>query len=259
MPRVPRKKHTDDRSPLESKLDGELRLLHQRGLTKPDLHDLEALLKVALAQSATGTDLERVETALAHAISAYRDNTKIEAAHLWYGLHPKTRDTRALSSTARTIAAWEYVAAQARKDGEKPYSREYYRSTLGGERWAFLARQLALRYNESETSLPVIPDTQAADNLRPVRQLKVGLKTQFHTVPAADIFSEPDDPHPPKVRDEKMIVIKTRASTYGFTKRFMHVRFHLVESFDVFTIDLLLVLGVLLGVIALIVLAVYLA
>src|SRR5690242_6160767 len=93
----------DDRDPLEAKLDGDLRLLHQRGLVEPDTHDLEGLLRVAGALSDAGTDLQKIEAALALAFSDYGDDAKVETMHLWYGLQPRTRETRQLSSSERYV------------------------------------------------------------------------------------------------------------------------------------------------------------
>jgi hypothetical protein len=257
MPSVPRRKQIDDRPPLESRLDGELRLLHQRGLTNPQIYDLRALLGVARVLSATGTDLAKIESALAHAIEAYSDDAEIETARLWYGLQPKTRDTRNLSSTERTNAVWEYSSEQARQNGEKPLALSYYRTHLAKKTWKFLAEQLALAYEES---IAQQPEAQRAASLHGARHLQVGLKTRLHTAPAAELFSDADrSPRPPGAQNEKMIVVKTRGTTYGFTKRFIHMRFHLVESLEILTLDLLLVLGVLLGIIVVIVLIVYFA
>jgi hypothetical protein len=144
------KTKADTRDPLESQLDGNLRTLHGRGLSDPQLHDLQALLLVARALSQTGTDLGKIEAALRLAISDYGEETvKIEVAELWFGLKP---ETRGLPSSRRHVIAWEY--AKDRIAGDKGFQN--FRTHRASKRYKSLASKLFVRYRE-KTSRPPTP------------------------------------------------------------------------------------------------------
>lgn len=145
MARAKRKKPPD---PLESELNGNLRRLRERGFVEFDIHDLRALLKVAVALSQTGTPREKIEAALTLAIDDYLDEAKIETAHLWYGLRPKTQDTRGLEAGKRTTIAWKYALAH---DPQENRSREGFRTHGGDEHFEFLAKQLFFHFTAATT------------------------------------------------------------------------------------------------------------
>jgi hypothetical protein len=263
-------KRRDSRDPLEIQIEGDLRTLLIRGLSHPDLHDLEALVQVARGLSTTGTDLEKIEAALALAVSDYDDEAKIETTHLWFGIRPKTRDTRKMSSAERHEAAWEY----AREKDDRDRSFSYFRTHRARSRYEYLARRLFVRYTENKSNSSEASAVSDANKGAPTsdskeRQLHIGFTTQVKTLSAEQSVPRPqqrargrrrgwllrredarDSPLASAGSKERVVaIVKTRLGTYGITKRRVHIRLEFVEYCHLLSIDLI-VIGIGLAMIA---------
>ena len=260
MPSAVARAGKDDRDPLEIQLDGNLRTLHRRGLSDPRVYDLDGLLLVARALSRAATDEARIEDALALAIGDYGEPEACETVHLWFGLHPKTQDTRELAVTKRHEAAWEYAEKTAKQ------AFHSFRTHGTQSRVEFLARRLYVRYMEkdaepngvAELAFQTEKDEPAADPKQ--RQLHMSVAGQLKSrgvEPAPSSHQRPtrrhgwllkrelhyqDSPLEPSSESPKSgVVVKAGQIGLRLSKRKLYIEFEVLEAMEILAVDLLVI------------------
>lgn len=131
----------------------DLKKLRTRGFDEPRVSDLETLLKVALALTTEGTEVERVRATLEAAIAGWgADTTNYHVARLWFGLD---QTTQKLDVNKRHKAAFTRY-----KQGNKDAVPKTFLSHTWGKSFRdTLAKRLADRYTEHLTT----PRSQATE------------------------------------------------------------------------------------------------
>lgn len=147
-------------------IQGNLRLLHRRGLRNPPLHELGELVAVARNLSTADSDQGKVIDALAQAIDACWGGASDElpslrdTMRLWFGLpavdDPGAPDTAALGSAQRHATAWAYWVGPERLADTKPKeAEETFRTSKAKDRYIALAQKLVQLEAEADQPTPV--------------------------------------------------------------------------------------------------------